>query len=195
MLSTESSQPLVITPTLKRLFDRDQEVFGIRLGEFVLEGPLGTGGMGAVFRAHDARLGRKVALKVLSPDATLDSQLVSRFHNEARATARLSHDNIARVYSSGEDLGVHYIAYELIDGTNLRELIAAKGTVSPSDAVSFAIQIAMALNHTVAAGVVHRDIKPSNIIITPEGRARAVDLGLARRESDDSIADLTVAGA
>jgi serine/threonine-protein kinase len=194
-LTDEAQTASVVSPTLKRLFDAETEVFGIRLGDFVLESPLGTGGMGAVFKAHDARLGRKVAFKVLSPQATLDAKLVSRFHNEARATARLSHDNIARVYSSGEDLGVHYIAYELIDGTNLRQLIQARGIVSPSEAVSYAIQIAMALNHTVAAGVVHRDIKPSNIIITPEGRARVVDLGLARRESDDSIADLTVAGA
>lgn len=184
-----------VSPTLTRLFDAEQSVFGLRIAEFVLEVSVGSGGMGAVFKAHDTRLSRKVALKVLSPKATLDAQLVSRFHNEARATARLSHDNIARVYSSGEDLGVHYIAYELIDGTNLRDFIAARGIVKPDETLSFAIQIGMALNHTGAAGVVHRDIKPSNIIITPEGRARVVDLGLARRDGEDSIADLTMAGA
>lgn len=184
-----------VSPTLKRLFDLEASPFGLRLAEFVVEERIGVGGMGAVFKAHDTRLSRKVALKVLSPNATLDEQLVSRFHNEARATARLSHDNIARVYSSGQDLGVHFIAYELIDGTNLRDLIMQCGMIKPAETLSYAIQIAMALNHTAAAGVVHRDIKPSNIIITPEGRARVVDLGLARRDGDDSIADLTVAGS
>ena len=183
------------TGTLKRLFDTEQSVFGLRLDDFLLEEPIGTGGMGAVFRAHDGRLSRKVALKVLSPKACTDSKLIDRFHNEARAAARLSHDNIARVYSSGEDLGVHYIAYELIDGINLRDLIRQQGTIRIADALSYSIQIAMALNHTFAEGVVHRDIKPSNVIITPEGRARVVDLGLARRDGEDSIADLTVAGS
>jgi serine/threonine-protein kinase len=184
-----------VSATLKRIFSPEESVFGLRLAEFVLEEKIGSGGMGAVFKAQDTRLSRKVALKVLSPRATLDTQLVSRFHNEARATARLSHDNIARVYSSGETLGVHYIAYELIDGTNLKDFITERGVVKADEALSFAIQIGMALNHTAAAGVVHRDIKPSNIIITPAGRARVVDLGLARRDSDDSVADLTVAGA
>ncbi len=184
-----------VSPTLRRLFEPETSVFGIRLGDFVIESRIGVGGMGAVFRAHDTRLSRKVALKVLSPTASVDPQLVQRFHNEARATARLNHDNIARVFSSGETLGVHYIVYELVDGVNLRDLIAAHGLVSAGDAVNYLLQVAMALNHMAAAGVVHRDIKPSNMIITPEGRARLVDLGLARKEGEDSIGDLTVAGS
>lgn len=191
----QPATPNSVSPTLRRLFDEDESVFGIRIAEFVLEQRVGVGGMGAVFKAHDTRLSRKVALKVLSPKVSMDPTLISRFHNEARATARLSHDNIARVYSSGEALGVHFIAYELIDGTNLRELIGERGIIDPSDALNFALQIAMGLNHMTACGVVHRDIKPSNIIITPEARARVVDLGLARRDGADSIADLTVAGS
>ncbi len=184
-----------VSPTLRRLFDDGESVFGMRIAEFVLEHNIGVGGMGAVFKAHDTRLSRKVALKVLSPRVSTDLKLVRRFHNEARATARLSHDNIARVFSSGETLGVHFIAYELIDGTNLRDLINERTTIKSGETLNYALQIAMALNHTSSRGVVHRDIKPSNIIITKDSRARVVDLGLARRDGDDSVADLTVAGS
>lgn len=167
---------------------------GFELGHFVLQERIGIGGMGAVFRAIDTRLQRVVALKVLGPAQSRDESSVKRFQNEASAAARLDHDNIARVYYIGEDFGLHYIAFEYITGTNLRDLIRQGGPISPVDAVNYTLQIAGALNHTHAAGVVHRDIKPSNIIIMPGGRAKLVDLGLARRQNSDSVADLTLAG-
>ncbi len=167
---------------------------GFELGHFVLKERIGIGGMGAVFRAEDTRLQREVALKVLGPAQSRDESSVKRFQNEASAAARLDHDNIARVYYIGEDHGLHFIAFEYITGTNLRDLIREGGPMTPADAVNYTIQIAGALNHTYAAGVVHRDIKPSNIIITPAARAKLVDLGLARKQNSESANELTLAG-
>ncbi|MEX1230170.1 MAG: protein kinase [Planctomycetaceae bacterium] len=167
---------------------------GIQVGHFIIEHRIGSGGMGAVFRALDTRLNREVALKILTPGLSRDLAAVKRFQNEARAAARLDHENIARVYFIGEDHGLHYIAFEFITGTNVRELIRARGPLDVAEAVNYTLQIAAALQHTSAHGVVHRDIKPSNIIITPKGRAKLVDLGLARSEKADGSVDLTMAG-
>lgn len=167
---------------------------GLQLGHFELQERIGAGGMGAVFRAMDVRLQRAVAVKILSPSLSRDEAAVQRFRNEARAAARLDHENIARVYFIGEELGLHFIAFEFITGDNLRTLIRDHGRIKPNEAVNYVLQIASALRHTSANGVVHRDIKPSNIIITPSGRAKLVDLGLARKESVESTQDLTLAG-
>ena len=169
-------------------------VTGIEIGHFLIEERIGRGGMGAVFRAIDRRLDRVVALKVLSADHSLDLEAVQRFQNEARAAARLDHDNIARVYFIGEEQGLHFIAFEFVSGTNVRDFIIQKGRISPTEAVNYTLQVAEALRHTAAAHVVHRDIKPSNIIIGPTGRAKLVDLGLARQMVSDPTKDLTVAG-
>lgn len=167
---------------------------GLQLGHFQIEARIGAGGMGAVFHAMDTRLQRAVALKILSPSLSRDETAVQRFQNEARAAARLDHENIARVYFIGEEQGLHFIAFEFITGINLRELIRERSRIEPNEAVNFVLQIASALRHTSTNGVVHRDIKPSNIIITPSGRAKLVDLGLARKESTESVPDLTMAG-
>ncbi|MEZ6147384.1 MAG: serine/threonine-protein kinase [Planctomycetaceae bacterium] len=165
-----------------------------QLGHFRVEEQIGRGGMGAVYRAVDTRLDRVVALKVLSPSQSNDFGSVERFRNEARAAARMDHDNIARVYYVGEDQGLWFIAFEFVHGGNVKELIERRGAINPADAVNYALQIAQALRHTDAAGVVHRDIKPSNIIITPSGRAKLVDLGLARKRGPEASHDLTVDG-
>ncbi len=165
-----------------------------QLGHFRVEEQIGRGGMGAVYRAVDTRLDRVVALKVLSPSQSNDHGSVERFRNEARAAARMDHDNIARVYYVGEDQGLSFIAFEFVHGGNVKELIELRGSLIPADAVNYTLQIAQALRHTDAAGVVHRDIKPSNIIITPAGRAKLVDLGLARKRGPEASNDLTVDG-
>ncbi|MFO1096270.1 MAG: serine/threonine-protein kinase [Planctomycetaceae bacterium] len=169
-------------------------VAGLRLGHFVVEERIGRGGMGGVFRAVDERLNRVVALKVLAPTYARDPAAAERFRNEAQAAARLDHENIARVYYVGEDQGVPFIAFEFVRGTNVRDFILQKGTLSPAEAVNYTLQIAQALRHTQAARVVHRDIKPSNIIITPSGHAKLVDLGLARQEQVEPARELTVPG-
>lgn len=165
-----------------------------QLGHFRVEEQIGRGGMGAVYRAVDSRLDRVVALKVLSPTQSNDQGSIERFRNEARAAARMDHDNIARVYFFGEDQGLSFIAFEFVHGCNIKQMIERLGALPPADAVNYTLQIAQALRHTDAAGVVHRDIKPSNIIITPAGRAKLVDLGLARKRDPQATSDLTVDG-
>jgi nitrate/nitrite transport system substrate-binding protein len=150
--------------------------------------------MGAVFRALDLELARDVALKILHPGPSLDSSLVARFRNEARACAQLNHDNIARVFYAGSQDGLYFIAYEFASGRTIRDLIVERGHLTIAEAVNYAIQVTLALNHIAAAGVVHRDIKPSNIMLTDAGRVKVVDLGLARRDTEDSIGEITVAG-
>jgi serine/threonine-protein kinase len=147
-----------------------------------------------VFQAKDTRLDRVVALKVLTPTQPRDISAVQRFQNEAQSAARLDHENIARVHYFGEDHGLHFIAYEFISGTNVRERIRHRGRLNPGEAVNYTVQIASALNHMSTQGVVHRDVKPSNIIITPSGRAKLVDLGLARKQSVEESQELTTAG-
>lgn len=154
---------------------------GTRLGGFVIEEAIGAGGMGAVFRARDTRLDRLVALKILPPEQSRDPEVVLRFHQEGRAAARLDHENIARVYTIDHDDSYHFIAFEYIEGTTLRRRVERDGELSVAEAINFTLQIAGALVHAAERGVVHRDIKPSNIIVTPEGRAKLVDMGLARR--------------
>lgn len=167
---------------------------GIELDHFRVEERIGMGGMGAVFRAVDTRLQRMVALKLLAPSQSYDEGSVKRFQNEARAAARLDHENVARVHYIGEERGLHFIAFEYVTGSTIRELIRRQHRISVADSINYALQIAAALKHTSAMGVVHRDIKPSNIIITPSGRAKLVDLGLARNDTTESQADLTLPG-
>ena len=170
------------------------EESGVRLAHYEIRQRLGAGGMGAVFLATDLELARDVALKILHPGQSADSSLVARFRNEARACARLNHDNIARVFYTGSQDGLYFIAYEFAGGRTLRDLIGERGRLSAGETVNLAIQITLALNHIAAAGIVHRDIKPSNIMVTEAGRVKVVDLGLARRDSEDSIGEITAAG-
>lgn len=170
------------------------EEAGIRLAHFEITSRLGSGGMGAVFKATDLELARDVALKILHPSSSQDTSLIARFRNEARACAQLNHDNIARVFYAGSQEGLYFIAYEFASGSTIRDLIIDRGRLSIEDTVNYAIQVTLALNHIAAAGIVHRDIKPSNIMLTNSGRVKVVDLGLARRDITDSIGDITVAG-
>ena len=153
---------------------------GRTLAHFELLEPIGVGGMAAVIRARDKQLDRFVALKILPPEMAVDPEHVKRFHQEARAAAKLDHENIARVYFCGEDQKLHFIAFEFVEGQNLRMVMERRGRLPVKDAVHYLLQIATGLAHAASRGVVHRDIKPSNIIITPSGRAKLVDMGLAR---------------
>src|SRR5207248_3738590 len=112
---------------------------------------------------------------------------VTRFKQEARAAAKLDHDNVARVYVCGEDQGLHFIAFEFVEGVTLRNLIDRRGPLPADECVRYMIQVAAGLNHAADRGVVHRDIKPSNILITPDGRAKIVDMGLARHLESGSV--------
>lgn len=168
---------------------------GQRLGHFELQEYVGGGGMGAVFKALDTMLNRVVAVKVLSQEQSVDEETLRRFQNEAQSAARLDHENISRVFYVGEDRGWHYIVFEFIEGANLREVVQNEGPLSLARAVSYTLQIADALTHASQRDVVHRDIKPSNVLITPDGRAKLVDMGLARLHQVEPVAnDLTASG-
>src|SRR5258708_39453620 len=121
--------------------------------------------MAAVLRARDTQLDRTVALKILPPEMATDPENIRRFHQEARAAPRLDHENIARVFFCGEDQGLHFIAFEYVEGDNLQTLLEKRGHVPAPEAISYILQISTGLAHAAARFVVHRDIKPSNIII------------------------------
>ncbi len=168
---------------------------GDRLGQFALLEFVGGGGMGRVFRAGDTQLDRMVALKVLPPDQASDPDAVQRFQNEAQSVARLDHDNIVRAYCLGEDRGLNYIAFEFVEGANVRLLVEQRGPLPLGEVVSYTLQIAEALAHAESRAVVHRDIKPSNVLVTPDGQVKLIDMGLARlRQADPAVADLTASG-
>lgn len=174
--------PTIITINRPRPATTDaiEGLRGRTLGHFELIEPIGVGGMAAVLRATDLQLGRSVALKILPPEMAVDPENITRFKQEARAAAKLDHENIARVYHCGEDQGLHFIAFEFVEGMDLRTLFNRQGPLSPAQAVTYMLQIAAGLAHAASRGVTHRDIKPSNVLITPEGRAKIVDMGLAR---------------
>jgi serine/threonine protein kinase/tetratricopeptide (TPR) repeat protein len=154
-------------------------MIGTTVGHFRITGRLGAGGMGEVWRAHDPRLDREVAIKVLPPDLAGDPDRVARFAREAKALARLSHPNILAIYEFGEDQGVSFVVTELLEGDTLREL-AARGAMPWRRAVEVTAAIADGLAAAHAAGIVHRDLKPENVVVTAEGRVKVLDFGLAR---------------
>ena len=184
-----TSYPQSATPS-----ELGEALEGRRLDYFELKEFVGGGGMGAVFRAIDTKLGRTVAVKILSPYQTDEANL-RRFKNEAQSAARLDHANIARVYYVGEDDGWHFIVFEFIEGVNLRDLVNHKGPLPVQEALTYTLQAAAALDHAAQRDLVHRDIKPSNVLITPEGQAKLVDMGLARlHQMESNSADLTASG-
>ena len=192
-----SSNPLSSTqPRMQRFSPTEvgEALQGIQLEHFVLEQYVGGGGMGAVFRGNDKSLGRVVAIKVVSSRNT-DGETLRRFRNEAQSAARLDHPNIARVYYVGEDQGWNFIVFEFIDGVNVRELVQQHGELSVAETVRYALHIAAALEHAAEREVVHRDIKPSNILVTRDGQAKLVDMGLARlHQVNEPIRDITQTG-
>jgi serine/threonine protein kinase len=169
-------------------------VRGRRLAHFELLEPIGVGGMAAVIRARDTQLDRDVALKILPPETAGDPESIRRFQHEARAAAKLDHENIARVFFCGEDQGLYFIAFEFVKGQTLRAIVEKEGRLSVARAIGYMLQIASGLAHAATRGVVHRDIKPSNIIITPNGRAKLVDMGLARSLEMQTDGALTKSG-
>jgi serine/threonine protein kinase len=196
MLPPTDDTPTIIsrnpTPSPSEL-DSGRGIRGRRLAHYELIEPIGVGGMAAVIRARDLQLDRYVALKILPPEMANDPENVRRFHQEARSAAKLDHENIARVFYCGEDQNLHFIAFEFVEGENLRTIIDKRSRLPVGEAVHYILQVAAGLAHASQRGVVHRDIKPSNIIITPAGRAKLVDMGLARSLTPQ-VDDLTQSG-
>jgi tetratricopeptide (TPR) repeat protein/predicted Ser/Thr protein kinase len=142
--------------------------------------PLGSGGMGVVYRAEDTTLGRTVALKFLPPQIVHDAKQIQRFRQEARIASALNHPNICTIYEVAEEQGELFIAMEFVEGKPLSEVIR-DGHVPISSVVRYGRQLAGALEHAHAKGVIHRDLKPLNIVITPGSDAKILDFGLAKR--------------
>jgi hypothetical protein len=155
---------------------------GARLGPYQIVAPVGAGGMGQVYRAHDARLGRFVAVKVLSDHLADDPEALRAFEREARSVAALSHPNIVALYDVGTEDGLTYAVSELLEGETLRARLDEVGPLSIGKALDYAIQIANGLAVAHENGIVHCDLKPENLFITREGRVKILDFGIARRD-------------
>ncbi len=161
-------------------------------GRYLVESLVGSGGMANVYKAYDNIMGRTVALKVLKEEHREDMEFVRRFEREARAVLSLSHENIVKSYAVGEDGDVSYIVLEYVEGSTLKELIKSDAPLSPKVAVNIACQVLDALSHAHQCGIIHRDVKPQNVIITPRGKAKLTDFGIAR---DAAATTRTFAGA
>jgi serine/threonine protein kinase len=152
---------------------------GQTFGHYELEREIGRGGMGEVYLARDERLGRPVALKLLSSSFTADPERVARFRREAHAVSHLNHPNVVTVYEVGEADGQRFIVTEYVEGETLRELLA-RGPLQPQRALDIAVQVASALASAHEAGVIHRDVKPENVMVRPDGYVKVLDFGLAK---------------
>src|SRR6187401_1476683 len=171
---------------------------GTKVGPYVVEGPLGAGGMGEVYRARDAKLNRDVALKILSDEFASDSDRRARFQREAQVLASLSHPNIGHIYGFEDSGTVHALVLELVEGVTLAERISRhrppasgprSGSASPAsqglglplpEVLSIAKQIAAALEAAHERGIVHRDLKPANVKVRDDGTVKVLDFGLAK---------------
>ena len=165
---------------------------GDLVGHYRIVEPLGKGGMGEVFVAEDTRLNRRVALKVLPPLLASDPASRQRFEREAQAVAALNHPNIVTLYSVEEADGLHFFTMELVEGQSLAQLIPEQGL--PIDQVlTTALALADALTAAHDRGIVHRDLKPANVMLTPDGRLKVLDFGLAKEIGATDLGDETVA--
>lgn len=175
----------------------------LRIGKYLVLDHLATGSMSAVYRAQDVVTGATVALKVLSLEKAARPELLERFWREASSAARIDHENVVRCLDSGEENGIHFIAFEHVDGVNLHERITTEGKLDVDEARAIVIQAARALGHLHERGIIHRDIKPANFLLVRRGGptwlVKLIDLGLARdlnlaRDGGDPCSQSAVPG-
>jgi tetratricopeptide (TPR) repeat protein len=168
-------------------------MIGKRIAHYEVSARLGAGGMGEVYLARDSKLGREVALKLLPAEMSADETARARLLNEARTASSLNHPHICTIFEVGEAEGRAYIALEHVEGKPLAAMVPEGGL--PTDAVlRYGTHVADALAHAHERGVIHRDLKTSNVMITPEGRAKVLDFGLAKKLRDEDLAEVTRSG-
>lgn len=166
------------------------------LGNYVLMGKIGAGGMGQVFKARHRVMERQVAVKVLPAAMTRDKAAIARFHREVQAAARLRHPNIIAADDADFANGVHFLVMEYVEGSDLSALVKQNGRFPVAQAVNYILQAAKGLEYAHAEGIVHRDIKPANLLLDKKGTIKILDMGLARIGGDASgQAELTATGA
>ena len=149
-------------------------------GRYEIQGVLGQGGMGAVYKARDRELDRLIALKVIRPELATDPSILQRFKQELILARNITHKNVVRIFDLGEAEGIRFISMEYVDGDDLRTLLRREGKFSPKDTISVIEQVCRALDSAHAEGVIHRDLKPQNIMRDKNGRIVVMDFGLAR---------------
>ena len=159
---------------------------GTQLGHYTIRALLGKGGMGEVWRARDTKLGREVAIKTLPEEFAKDADRLSRFEREAKLLASLNHPNIAAIHGFEEDNGTHFLVLELVEGDTLADQIK-RGAIPVEESLTLALQIAEALEAAHEKGVIHRDLKPANIKVTPDGKVKVLDFGLAKAFAGDGV--------
>ncbi len=165
---------------------------GTRLGSYEVVAQIGAGGMGEVYRAHDSRLARDVAIKVLPEAFAHDAERLSRFQREAKMLAALNHPNIATIHGLEQSGGTSYLVMELVPGETLQERVKRDGLVPIEEALEIAKQIAEALEAAHEKQIIHRDLKPANVKVTPEGKVKVLDFGLAKAfEGDPANEDIS----
>src|ERR1700732_1407597 len=162
---------------------------GTKLGSYEVVAPIGAGGMGEVYQAHDTKLGRDVAIKVLPEAFAHDSERLARFQREAKMLAALNHPNIATIHELEQSNGTSYLVMELVSGETLAERIKREGAVPVEEALAICKQIAEALEAAHEKGIIHRDLKPANVKVTPEGKVKVLDFGLAKAFAGDTAND------
>ena len=162
----------------------DDKFIGKVLGGCQISEKIADGGMGVVYKAVQLNLGREVAVKVLAEELAKDTNFVRRFLQEARAAAQLNHASIVHINDVGEQQGVFYFVMELVNGRNLKEILADDNQFPIPQTLTIMIQVCHALHHAHSRGIIHRDIKPENIMITLDGAVKLADLGLAKRVSE-----------
>jgi len=168
-------------------------MIGKTLGHYRVGEQLGRGGMGEVYAAEDLNLNRKIALKFLPDAFTGDPERMARFEREAKLLASLNHPNIAAIYGLEQAEGKRFIVMELVEGDTLADQIK-KGPIPVEESLKLALQIAEALEAAQEKGVIHRDLKPANIKVTPEGKVKVLDLGLAKAYAGEQ-ADLNLSNS
>jgi serine/threonine-protein kinase len=178
----------------ERKYFKPEDLIGEQISHYRVERIVGRGGMGTVYEALEPNLDRKVALKVLSPEASTDRENVDRFKREAKVLAQIEHPNVIRIYQMGRVGSVIFIAQEFVEGTDYETIVEEDGPLGMKDALQVVDAVAAALGAVHDVGVIHRDLKPSNVMRRQDGRIKVLDFGIAKPIASNMGPEITRAG-